>query len=91
MENKDLIHNHSMLNLCIQQGYVPPNCTLDGIIAFGLIQEGKNPCKGCNINCPHAQKSLTPLEHEQQIYKQYCYEIENVKNREKRTKEKGTH
>lgn len=56
-----------MLNLCIQQEYVPPECNLTGMIVFGLVQEGKNPCIGCNVNCPHAQKSLTPLEREQQL------------------------
>lgn len=91
MENKDLCHNHNMLDmldLCIKQGYVPPNCTLDGMIVFGLIQEGKNPCIGCNVNCPHAQKSLTPLEREQQLEQQYYYEMENIKNREKERKKK---
>ena len=50
------ITKDEMLNLCIQQGYVPPECTLTGMIVFGLVQEGKNPCIGCNVNCPHAQK-----------------------------------
>lgn len=51
-----------MLNLCIQQGYVPPECTLTGMIVFGLVQENKNPCIGCNVNCPHAQKGYLPEE-----------------------------
>lgn len=51
-----------MLNLCIQQGYVPPECNLTGMIVFGLVQEGKNPCIGCNVNCPHAQKGYLPEE-----------------------------
>ena len=93
MENKDLCHNHNMLDLCIKQGYVPPNCTLDGMIVFGLVQEGKNPCIGCNVNCHHeqkslTQKSLTPLEREQQLEQQYYYEMENIKNREKERKKK---
>jgi len=88
MENKDLCHNHNMLDLCIKQGYVPPDCTLDGMVVFGLVQEGKKPCYGCNINCPHAQKSLTPLEREQHIYEQYCYEMENIKDRENERKKR---
>lgn len=84
MGNKDLCRNHNMLGLCIKQGYVPSDCTLDGMIVFGLVQEGKKPCVGCNINCSHTQKSLTPLEHERHIYEQYCYEMENIKDKEKR-------
>ena len=69
--SNEITQKDEMLNLCIQQGYIPPNCTLNGMIVFGLVQEGKNPCIGCNINCPHAQKSLTPLEREQQLKQQY--------------------
>lgn len=59
-----------MLNLCIQQGYVPPKCTLTGTIVFGLVQEGKNPCIGCNVNCPHAQKEYLPFEKFESLYLQ---------------------
>lgn len=34
--------------MCVQQGYVPPTCKLDGQMCWLLIQEGKDPCKGCN-------------------------------------------
>lgn len=37
-------------NMCIQQGYVPPTCTMDGQLAWLLVNEGKDPCKGCNEN-----------------------------------------
>ncbi len=84
--SNEITQKDEMLNLCIQQGYIPPNCTLNGMIVFGLVQEGKNPCIGCNINCPHAQKSLTPLEREQQLKQQYYYEMENIRNREKERK-----
>ncbi len=36
--------------MSIQQGYVPPTCTLDGTLVWLLINEGKDPCKGCNAN-----------------------------------------
>ena len=39
-------------NLMIQQGYVPPTCTLDDRIAGPLIYseicKGRSPCWGCN-------------------------------------------
>ncbi len=88
MENKDLCHNHNMLDLCIKQGYVPPDCTLDGMIVFGLVQEGKTPCDGCNMNCPHTRKSLTPLEREQYIHEQHYYEMGNIRNRENERKKR---
>ena len=39
-------------NMMIQQGYVPPTCSLDPRIAGPLIysgvSKGKSPCDGCN-------------------------------------------
>lgn len=43
----------TMLNLCIKQGYVKPGCKLDGMLVWLLIQDGKNPCEGCNADCVH--------------------------------------
>lgn len=40
----------TMRDLCIQQGYVPQKCKLPGIIIFGLVNKGENPCDGCNAN-----------------------------------------
>ena len=42
-----------MLKLCINQGYVPSDCKLDGMLVFLLVGDGKNPCDGCNANCVH--------------------------------------
>ena len=42
-----------MLQLCIKQGYVYPECQLDGQVVYLLIQEGKNPCEGCLADCEH--------------------------------------
>lgn len=38
------------LKICIEQGYVPPECKMDGTLVWLLINEGKNPCVGCNID-----------------------------------------
>lgn len=42
-----------LLKLCINQGYVPKDCSLPGELVFLLINDGKNPCNGCNIDCIH--------------------------------------
>lgn len=39
--------------MCIKQGYIPPYCKLNGMIVWLLIKDGKNPCDGCNCNCPN--------------------------------------
>jgi len=44
MEDKDGI----MRKLCIQQGYVPVKCTLDGFLIMALIHKQEDPCAGCN-------------------------------------------
>lgn len=36
--------------MCINQGYVPPTCKMDGQLCWLLISDGKNPCDGCNYN-----------------------------------------
>mgnify|MGYP003314951626 CR=1 FL=1 len=33
---------NEMLKLCIEQGYVPADCKLDGMLVWLLINEGKN-------------------------------------------------
>ncbi len=37
-------------SMCIQQGYVPPTCMLDGTMVWLLTNDGKDPCKGCNAD-----------------------------------------
>jgi len=33
--------------MCVQQGYIPSTCLLAGPVIWGLVNEGKDPCKGC--------------------------------------------
>ena len=35
------------LELAITQGYVPSTCLLGGNVVVGLVNENKDPCKGC--------------------------------------------
>ena len=34
--------------MCIQQGYVPNTCTMDGQMCWLLVNSQGDPCKGCN-------------------------------------------
>jgi hypothetical protein len=37
-----------LLKMTIDQGYVPTTCLLGGNVVMGLMNDGKDPCKGCN-------------------------------------------
>ena len=37
-----------ILKMAIAQGYVAPECTLDGEMIMALLQSGRDPCFGCN-------------------------------------------
>ena len=34
--------------MCIQQGYIPSTCTMDGQMCWLLVNSQGDPCKGCN-------------------------------------------
>lgn len=42
--------NDINLKMAKGQGYVPVNCLLNGNVVMGLVNDGKDPCKGCNCN-----------------------------------------
>lgn len=48
--------------MCIQQGYVPPTCQMDGQLCWLRVQEGKDPCEGCNYNRAKCNGRHTPYE-----------------------------
>lgn len=50
--------------MCINQGYVPSTCKMDGQMCWLLIQEGKDPCKGCNYNRSNCNGRHAPYESE---------------------------
>lgn len=39
-----------LLEMAKGQGYVPKDCILNGNIVMGLINDGKDPCVGCNAD-----------------------------------------
>lgn len=39
-----------MRDMCIDQGYVPPKCTLTGQVVWLLVNKGEDPCAGCNMD-----------------------------------------
>lgn len=51
-----------MLRMCVKQGYVPPDCKLDGMMVWLLVQDGKTPCQGCNADCVHKKTQHTECE-----------------------------
>lgn len=36
--------------MAISQGYVPKDCYLNGSLVMVIVNEGKDPCKGCNLD-----------------------------------------
>ena len=66
-----------LFSFCAQQGYVPYDCQLKGILILGLIQDGKNPCVGCRANCPH---HITVPDPEYVQYKEKEAAIKAEKN-----------
>lgn len=50
--------------MCINQGYVPSTCKMDGQMCWLLVQEGKDPCKGCNYNRAECNGRHAPYESE---------------------------
>lgn len=38
------------LDMAKGQGYVPQACLLGGQVVMGLVNEGKDPCDGCNCD-----------------------------------------
>jgi hypothetical protein len=42
--------NDMYKTMCVHQGYVPPTCTLDGMLVWLLVNDGKDSCKGCNLD-----------------------------------------
>ena len=73
-----------MLNICIGQGYVPSGCKMDGMLVWLLIQDGKNPCDGCNANCVHRRCSSDCVKEK------YIREELEHRERIKKRKELGT-
>ena len=48
--------------MCIQQGYIPSTCLMDGQMAWLLTNEGKDPCRGCNVNRSECNGRHAPYE-----------------------------
>lgn len=48
--------------MCIQQEYVPSTCQMDGQLCWLLVQEGKDPCDGCNYNRRKCNGRHAPYE-----------------------------
>lgn len=77
-------------DLCIQQGYVSPECKLDEILIYLLVKEGNNPCIGCNCNCTYARPNCNSFESYFEIErkKQFQKELAELKEKVKRVKKR---
>lgn len=49
--------NNELIKICIEHGYVPPDCILDSLLVLLLVKDGKNPCVGCRADCKHRIES----------------------------------
>ncbi len=43
--------------MAIQQGYVQSECKLNGELIMAFVNDGKNPCHGCNVGIVQNCKS----------------------------------
>ena len=39
-----------MLDICVEQGYVPATCQLKGLIVLHLVHTEGDPCARCNMD-----------------------------------------
>ena len=46
-EQESADQDDMLLKMAIGQGYVPQTCLLGGTVIFGLVNQGQDPCKGC--------------------------------------------
>ena len=46
-DQDDADPNDIQLQMMKGQGYVPNGCLLAGNVVWGLVNDGKDPCKGC--------------------------------------------
>lgn len=68
-----------MLKICIEQGYVPSECKMDGMLIWLLINEGRNPCDGCNADCIHSR--CTECVKEKHISREELERKERIEKR----------
>ena len=70
--------------MCIQQRYVPSTCTMDGQYCWLLINDQKDPCKGCNENRSICNGRHTPYNNKFLMQKE---RIEENKRRQDEVKQ----
>ena len=44
----DIKETDQLLEMCKHQGYVPIGCIMPGMMVLCFINQGDDPCKGCN-------------------------------------------
>lgn len=67
--------------MCIKQGYIPPTCKMDGQLCWLLINDGKDPCVGCNYNREDCKGRKKSDKYDSEFYQVATY-IDNYIERE---------
>lgn len=73
--------NSEILKHCKAQGYVPLDCTLDGMLVWLLVKDHRNPCVGCNQDCIHKKGNNT--SHNEILPEEYYKTTEKEKIKRK--------
>jgi hypothetical protein len=47
---EDSAGDKMFLEMSKQQGYVSPDCYLNGMVVWALVTQGEDPCAGCNLD-----------------------------------------
>lgn len=47
-DDEKVDRDDALLQLCVQQGYVPPTCLLGGIVVWVEVKDGRDACAGCH-------------------------------------------
>lgn len=74
--------------MCVQQGYVPSTCTMEGQMCWLLVQEKGDPCEGCNENRSKCNGRHAP--YEDKAYGLMCFldRMDEVDKREREERRK---
>lgn len=72
--------------MCIQQGYVPSTCTMDGQYCWMLVNSQGDPCKGCNENRKKCNGRHVP--YEDKTYGLMCF-LDFIDETEKKRQEEN--
>jgi len=75
--------------MCIQQGYVPSTCIMEGQMCWLLVNSQGDPCKGCNANRSVCNGGHAPYENKEYGFMCFLDKIDEAeKKRQKENEER---